>query len=290
MKKTKIKIIILTVISILLVSSHLSVIAADKDLYFSEKDGQLYYESRETDHSSRFLSNDDLKPGEVYTDTMMIRNKTQSVYQIYLQMHPEEGLYTIQKKLLSLISMKIYSGSTLLYEGTADGITENATPDDITRRVSLGSFAPGASESFRVEYYLDWNNAAGKRGYYVKTEYEKWKKKGYPDKLEPVSYRTQEEAVRAARKAGVRGITYIEETSRNYIEKETKSIITGSRFLFSAERPDDKSDTLQPVLPPKTGDTTPVFTYVVLICASMAMIIFTGKKKKIYEKMEKQDR
>lgn len=272
----------IVVILLLTISSFQSVSAAEKKLYISEQDGILYYEAGDSANTTRFLTGNDMRPGKVYTDSMLIQNQTNSDYHIYLQMVSENNLQKVQEELLSMLHLKIYLGGKLLYDGTADGITKSGQSEDLSKKVSIGVYESGYSEKLTVKYYWDAENSAIiKKGYYVKAEFEKWKKKGYPKSMEPISYRTQEDAVIAAKQAGKKGITYMENTSYNVLDEDMKSIVTGSRFLFYAEKSDENGgDNLKPILPPKTGDSNVIIPYVVLLGISMFVIWGIRKKKK----------
>ncbi len=149
-----------------------------KLLYIDEQNGKLSY-TPATGTTNWFMSHLNMLPGESYTDTLNIENRSNKTAEIFLQIIPRNQA-ELPDELLDYIKMKVYEGNVLIYDGTAKGgqssvqlnnsgsLTSSTTGSGDTftapaagtvnnpqNAVSLGRFAPSSKKDIKVELTLD---------------------------------------------------------------------------------------------------------------------------------------
>lgn len=126
----------------------------EKKLYLAQTTGKLTYIPATPDENW-FMSHLNMMPGETYTDTLQIENKSDKSHTVYLQVVPKNNQEQLPKELLELIHMKVYYGTTLIYDGTALGKDYAGSIRNLQNVMSLGKYNPNASATIRVELTLD---------------------------------------------------------------------------------------------------------------------------------------
>ncbi len=98
------------------------VIAKDENkLYFTDRNDRLYYDSTLYDEDL-FISNLNMVPGREYRDELIIKNKSNVKYRLYLKINDIEN-NPEARELLENIHMTITVDGELIYNGTAHGLT-----------------------------------------------------------------------------------------------------------------------------------------------------------------------
>ena len=124
----KIRLLILFLICIM----STNVYAASNKLYFSKKDGRLYYDSDLLDNT--FMYHTDMIPGSSYTDELLIENGTDTEYNLYLKIKDSED-----NNLLDQISMEVLLNGKVIYTGTARG-KEDYEDDGMSGAIFIGRY------------------------------------------------------------------------------------------------------------------------------------------------------
>ena len=147
----KIKILILFLICII----SINVYATSNKLYFSEKDGRLYYDSDLLDNT--FMYHTDMVPGSSYTDKLLIENGTDTEYDLYLKIKDSED-----NDLLDQISMEILLNGKVIYTGTARG-KESYEDESMSGAIFIGRYKAKEKGELIVNTSLskDYDNKNG---------------------------------------------------------------------------------------------------------------------------------
>ena len=124
-----------------------------KLLYINERDGKLSY-TPATGTENWFMSHLNMLPGESYTDTLNIENRSNKAVKLYMQVVPRDQ-EEIPDVLLDYIHMKVYHGTELIYDGTAKGEKFESSINNLQDLISLGRYDGGAKKDIRVELTLD---------------------------------------------------------------------------------------------------------------------------------------
>lgn len=127
------------------------VYALEKVLSFREKDGRFEYSLNQ----NRFMNFQDMQVGRQYEDSLLIRNLSQDqTFQLYLQILPRKQS-SLSNTMLENISMQVYYGSDLLYDGKATGIDYSNDGINLQNQILLGSYSPLESKEIHVKVLLD---------------------------------------------------------------------------------------------------------------------------------------
>lgn len=125
-----------------------------KKLYLEEKDGVLSY-TPSLSGENWFMSHLNMMPGEVYEDVLDIENQTAKRCKVYMQVVPKEEQGKLSYELLEKISMKVYNGDTLIYDGTALGEKYDGSIQDLQKAVLLGEYGAKKVGKLHVVLTLD---------------------------------------------------------------------------------------------------------------------------------------
>lgn len=130
------------------------------ELYFEETNGKLVYTPVANPDGNWFMSDLNMLPGETYTHTLNVesraRNSSAKSYNLSMQAIPlAQDAKTNQ--LLEYISMKVYNGNELIYDGKASGQSYARSVNDLRQAVRLGTYAAGQRRALRAEVTLDPN-------------------------------------------------------------------------------------------------------------------------------------
>ena len=128
--------------------SVLSVQARENKLYFTEENNRLYYESK--------LIDEDMTPGESFTDELLIENGTNTKYTLYFRVVPRNQSAEADE-LLENIIMKIKLDEEIIYEGKATGLDYTEQGIELQKAILLGNFTPSKNSKMVVETKLSEN-------------------------------------------------------------------------------------------------------------------------------------
>lgn len=128
------------------------VYASENRLYFTEDDGQLYYESSLIDEKI-FLNHLDMVPGDSFTDELIIENGTEDTHKIYFKVSPKEENANV-REFFEYLFMKIYLDDELIYDGKIKGLDYNHSGVNLQDVVFIGEFEPGDTGRMVVETKL----------------------------------------------------------------------------------------------------------------------------------------
>lgn len=129
--------------------------AQEKKVVFDDMGGRFTYET----DSALFMSFLEMIPGEIYTESLYIENKSRTAeVDLYFKILPE----TEEKDgaILDYIFMKIYDGNTPLYDGTAAGQSYEAgygksrrknSRTNLNGQIYLGTYRPGEGRTLSAE-------------------------------------------------------------------------------------------------------------------------------------------
>lgn len=243
-------------------------------LYFSEKNGKLYYKNKSED-TNLFLNLNDMFPGQKYTSDLNIRNEANKTYDLYFQMIPKAGSLSESLELLSQIEITIYNKNKQIYKGKADKSYPAKEGRLIkSEMIYLGNYTPKESHNLKVEVMLDedyWGECETRTSYYLMDEHGEYSKK-VNDKPAGGKYKIVSASVNefGNRSAETTWEFYAEETSD---EEEIPNI---------PDQPSKDPDNLKPVKPaPKTGDMEwNIFKIGLAMSISLLIIILISKPYK----------
>ena len=132
--------------------------ALENKLYFTEEDGQLYYQSSLIDEKV-FLKHLDMMPGDTFTDELIIENGTEEEHDLYFKVIPADEDSNV-RDLFDHLTMKIYLDDELIYDGFVRGLDYSNTGVNLQDVVLLGKFEPDDRSVMVVETKLleSYNN------------------------------------------------------------------------------------------------------------------------------------
>ena len=129
-------------------------VTAIKKLYLDEADGTMLFTPERNRGSHWFMSFTNMAPGGRYTDELTIENLSKKNYDLYMQVVPRDVQTSFQDDLLELISMKVFYGDELIYDGTASGREYTDGAQSLINAVFLGNYTPNINTEIRVELEL----------------------------------------------------------------------------------------------------------------------------------------
>lgn len=142
--------IIFTFITIFL--GILSVMASTNKLYFASTGNRLYYDS-DLFNKNLFLYHVDMLPGKTYQDELLIENKTNTEYILYLKIK-ENNDSDLARELLDNIIMTIYLDNKIIYEGYASGVDYVINDRNVNDSIYIGNYKKGEEQKLTVETTL----------------------------------------------------------------------------------------------------------------------------------------
>lgn len=156
MKKMKLLIIMFL---LMIIDVH----AATNKLYFTEKDDRLYYDTDSFDEAI-FMHHDDMVPGKVYVDELLIENKTKTTYNLYLKVNNVEQ-DELADELIDNIEMEIYLDDELIYNGYARGLDYSGSGINLQDAILIGKYKRNSESKLTVytklsDEYTNINNRA----------------------------------------------------------------------------------------------------------------------------------
>ena len=137
--------------------------AATNKLYFTEKDDRLYYDTDSFDETI-FMHHDDMVPGKVYVDELLIENKTKTTYNLYLKVNNVEQ-DELADELIDNIEMEIYLDDELIYNGYARGLDYSNSGINLQDAILIGKYKINSKSKLIVytklsDEYANINNRA----------------------------------------------------------------------------------------------------------------------------------
>lgn len=152
--------IIFTVIVFFIMLCNIS--AETNTLEFTEKGNKLFYNTESYDDNT-FMNHPDMIPGKEYKDELIIENKSDTKYRLYLKVNDIEENKELAE-LLKNIEMKVYLDDKLIYEGYADGLDYNEI--NLKDSVLIGDYSKGQKSKITVytklsEEYENTNQISG---------------------------------------------------------------------------------------------------------------------------------
>ena len=126
--------------------------ALENKLYFTEEDGQLYYQSSLIDEKV-FLKHLDMMPGDTFRDELIIENGTEEAHELYFKVIPVDNDSNV-RDLFDHLTMKIYLDDELIYDGFVRGLDYSNTGVNLQDVVLLGKFEPEDRSVMVVETKL----------------------------------------------------------------------------------------------------------------------------------------
>jgi len=153
--------IIFTIIMITLVI--INVEGKTNKLEFTEGEERLYYDT-DAFEEEIFMSYDDMIPGKVYTEELIIENKTKTTYKLYLKVVEVEQ-EELAEELIDNIEMDIYLDNELIYSGYARGLDYKKEGVNLQEAILIGEYKPGKESELVVktklsESYTNTNNTS----------------------------------------------------------------------------------------------------------------------------------
>ena len=126
--------------------------AANNKLYFTESNDRLYYDSKLEDGT--FMNHQELIPGSMNEDVIIIENGTNTDYTLYLKLNPKSNSDGA-RELFSNIKMKVYLDDNLIYDGIASGTDYNDNGINLQNATKIGSITKKKSYTLKVLTTLD---------------------------------------------------------------------------------------------------------------------------------------
>lgn len=135
-----------------------------KKLLFEEVNGKMTYTPYRTEDGKQmddpgywFMSFVNMAPGGTYKDKLIIENASSRNYKVYMRIIPRTDQTQLQDELLKKISMKVYYGDDLIYDGDVTGYhySDASGMEDMQGLVPLGKYTRGQKREIRVELQLD---------------------------------------------------------------------------------------------------------------------------------------
>ena len=126
--------------------------AITNKLYFNSNGNKLYYDT-DLFNKNLFMYHVDMLPGKTYQDELLIENKTQTEYTLYLKIK-ENNDSELAKELVDNIIMTIYLDEIIIYEGYASGIDYIENNRIIDDSIYIGNYKSGDEQKLTVETTL----------------------------------------------------------------------------------------------------------------------------------------
>lgn len=120
--------------------------AETNTLEFTEKGNKLFYNT-ETYDDNTFINHPDMIPGKEYKDELVIENKSDTKYRLYLKVNNIEENEELAE-FIKNIEMRVYLDDKLVYEGYADGLDYNKI--NLKNSVLLGDYKEGQKGKLTV--------------------------------------------------------------------------------------------------------------------------------------------
>lgn len=154
--------------------------AKGNKLYFTNSGDRLYY-STELALEDVFIRHNDMMPGKKYSDELVIENKTDLDYKLYLKILPSE-LGEKASALLDNIEMTVYLDDELIYDGYAKGLDYKKDGSALTEAILLGSYKENSTSILKVETMLrnDYTNNNGELAHLNMEFYAEYEEKVIP--------------------------------------------------------------------------------------------------------------
>ena len=128
--------------------------AAAYALYFDNVPGGMVFTPLRESGKAWFMSDLNMVPGEGYQHALKVGNRSGKQYGLYMKASPLTQAAQLDE-LLGYISMKVYHGTDLIYDGTAMGKDYPGSLSDLQGVVYLGNYEPGSEKQLRAELVLD---------------------------------------------------------------------------------------------------------------------------------------
>lgn len=163
---------------LLLISIPVAFNAANKNnLNFYEKGSNLYYKATQFD-SNLFLHKENIRPGNIVSETLNINNGTSREYEVYLQSVPARRSEEVEY-FLENMSVIVKSNEEVVSEGNMLGKSTSADSKNLSDKIYLGEYGVGEAGVLDVtvrlnpdyvppeeaiDTYVDWKFYAGADG------------------------------------------------------------------------------------------------------------------------------
>lgn len=125
-----------------------NVSASENKLYFTSSGNRLYYDSALFDDDT-FIHHTDMLPGTTYEDKLVIENKTNNAYPLYLKVR-DEARTSLVEEILENVIVEIYLDDKLMYSGFADGLDYVQGGIEIDDVLYLGMFESNTEKNLKV--------------------------------------------------------------------------------------------------------------------------------------------
>ena len=125
-------------------------------LYFEEHNGLMEFTPVRGGDEYWFMSRLGMLPGGSYDHTLEIENRSAEPYDLYMQAIPRWQNAKLNE-LLEYISMKVFHGTDLIYDGTALGKSYPGSLINLQDIIYLGEYTPGHADKIQVALVLDKN-------------------------------------------------------------------------------------------------------------------------------------
>ena len=122
-------------------------------LYFDNISGDMVFTPLRNGSDAWFISDLNMVPGGEYSHILKIENNTLNQYDLYMQVIPIEQSDMLNE-LLEYISMKVWYGTELIYDGTAMGKEYIGSINDLHNVIYLGNYEAGDEHLLKVELLL----------------------------------------------------------------------------------------------------------------------------------------
>ena len=123
-------------------------------LYFEEKNGVIEFTPVRGSNEYWFMSQLNMIPGGTYEHVLEIENRSENPYDLYMQAVPLQQDAKLNE-LLEYISMKVFHGVDLIYDGTAFGKEYPGSLINLQNVIYLGEYTPGLAGQIQVALALD---------------------------------------------------------------------------------------------------------------------------------------
>jgi alternate signal-mediated exported protein, CPF_0494 family len=123
-------------------------------LYFEEKNGLMEFTPVRGNDEYWFMSQLNMIPGGNYEHVLEIENRSKEPYDLYMQAIPLQQDAKLNQ-LLEHITMKVFHGSDLIYDGTALGKEYPGSLINLQNVIYLGEYTPGHADQIQVALTLD---------------------------------------------------------------------------------------------------------------------------------------
>lgn len=152
--------IIFTIIVFFIMLCNIS--ASTNTLEFTEKGNELVYNTELYDDNT-FINHQDMIPGKEYKDELIIENKSDTKYRLYLKANNTNQNEELSN-FIKNIEIRIYLDNKLIYEGTADGMDYKGI--DLKESILIGDYEKNKKSKIVVytklsEDYENTNQISG---------------------------------------------------------------------------------------------------------------------------------